>query len=183
MRNEMVDERVTRGAGTVVMVLLVLLAACSSSGPTVAATTTSPSTTVAPTTTTSTTTTTLPPTTTTTTIPIITEGAVVLVANASDIDGAARQITAELEGLGFRTNKPTNAAGNEDKLDVSKVYFLPLGEAAAQSIALLMGGVAISKMPTPAWIIGGTEALGDTNVLVMLGSDLAGESLPGLAGR
>jgi hypothetical protein len=32
-------------------------------------------------------------------------------------------------------------------------------------------------MPTPAWITGGTAALGETTVLVMLGTDLASTPL------
>ncbi|MEQ1702312.1 MAG: hypothetical protein ABMA25_19550 [Ilumatobacteraceae bacterium] len=47
----------------------------------------------------------------------------------------------------------------------------------AESISRLMGGLPISRMPTPAWINGGTAGLGDATVLVMLGHDLAGTRL------
>jgi hypothetical protein len=142
---------------------------------------TAPPTTAAPTTTTTTTTsTTLPPTTTTTTPPLVVEGAIVLVANASGVDGAASTLAAEFAARGFATKKSVNAAGIEEDLDVSKVYYLPAGEAAARSIALAMG-VAAERMPTPAWIVGATAALEDANVLVMLGHDFAGKSIPGIS--
>jgi hypothetical protein len=107
----------------------------------------------------------------------------VLVANASGIDGAALRLTQALDALGFDTAKATNAAGNEDKLAVSKIYVKPGGEPAAESIARLMGGIGVFPMPTPAWITGGSEALGFVNVLVMLGDDRALKPLPGLLNR
>ena len=100
----------------VTMAVLSLLAGCTF-GPGVTVTTTittSPttttttSTTIPPTTTststtttTTTTTTTLPPTTTSTTIPLITEGATIIVANASGVTGAAALLGQELGSLGF----------------------------------------------------------------------------------
>ena len=44
---------------------------------------------------------------------------------------------------------PTNAAGNEERLDVSKVYYLPAGADVAASIGRLMGGVEVTRMPVP----------------------------------
>ena len=142
--------------------------------------TTLPPSTTSTTTTTTTTTTTIPPTTTTTS-PLITDNAIVMVANASGVDGAAATLTEKLAARGYVTVKAVNAAGLESKLEVSKVYYLPAGEAAARSIALVMGDLVVAPMPTPAWIVGATEALGDTNVLIMLGSDLAGERIPGIS--
>lgn len=141
------------------------------------------------TTTTSTTTTTLPPTTTststtttsttttstttTTTIPLVTEGAVIIVANASNVNGAAQQLTSELAARGFHLADPTNAAGVEERLDTSKVYFLPAGADVAASVGRVMGGIAVSRMPVPVSIAGGPAKLGDATVVVMLGTDLA----------
>src|SRR4051794_28004818 len=98
----------------------VALAGCTFGPPSVPTTTTTPTTTstttttTAPTTTSSTTTTstttTLPPTTTTT-IPLITEGAVAIVANASGVTGAAALLTQELSALGFHMGDATNTAG------------------------------------------------------------------------
>ena len=91
-----------------------------------------PTTTTSSTTTTSTTT--IPPTTTSTTIPLITEGAVIIVANASGVTGGAALLTQELGALGFHLGEPTNGAGIEEKLDVSKVYFMPAGADVATSV-------------------------------------------------
>jgi hypothetical protein len=107
---------------------------------------------------------------------------VVLVANAADVPGAAAGLSQQLAAAGFVTVEPTNAAGNEARLDVSKVYFLPGGFDAASSIAAALGGVLVAPMPTPAWIVGATAALGSANVLVMLGKDLAGQAIPALTG-
>jgi hypothetical protein len=138
--------------------------------------TTSESTTTTSTTTTSTT------TTTTTTIPLVTAGAIVKVANASNFGGGAGLLTATLADLGFTVREATNAAGWEAFLDVTKVYSREEARPAAESIARLLGGVAVERMPTPVPIQNAMEGLGDANVVVMLGVDLAGKPLPGLPG-
>ncbi len=175
-----------RSAILVVMALCPVLGGCTF-GPGKAATTTTTSTvpptttttttTIPPTTTTSSTTTTsttttIPPTTTTT-LPLITEGAVIIVANASNVNGAANQLTNELAARGFHLGDPTNAAGLEERLDVSKVYFLPAGADVAASVGRVMGNIAVTRMPVPVWITGGPAKLGDATVVVMLGKDLA----------
>ena len=136
-------------------------------------TTTIPPTTTSTSTTTTTTTTTLPPTTTSTTIPLITEGATIIVANASGVTGAAALLGQELGAAGFHVFDITNSAGVEERLDVSKVYFLPAGADVANSIGRVMGGILVARMPVPVSIIGGPAALGDATVVVMLGKDLA----------
>jgi hypothetical protein len=147
-------------------------------------TTSAPPTTLPPSTTTSTTTTTttttIPPTTTTTS-PLVVDNAVVMVANASGVDGAASTLLAEFAARGYATAKAVNAAGLEEELDNSKVYYLADGEAAARSISAVMGDLVVAPMPTPAWIVGATEALGEANVLIMLGRDLAGDRIPGIS--
>jgi hypothetical protein len=107
----------------------------------------------------------------------------VLVANAADVPGAAGLLSQQLRGVGFAVAEPTNAAGNERQLDASKVYYLPAGYDAALSIGAAMGDLEVLPMPTPAWIVGATDALGDANVLVMLGKDLAGQEIPALVAR
>jgi LytR cell envelope-related transcriptional attenuator len=153
-------------------------AVATPAAPTVAATPAPITPTTQPTATTtagpSTTTSTIPKTTTTT-IALVTEGAVVIVANASGVTGAANKLTTELTAAGFHMGKATNAAGIEEKLDVSKVYFMPAGADVASSIGLAMGGVIVSQMPVPVWITGGPAALGDATVVVMLGKDLSGK--------
>lgn len=138
---------------------------------------------------TTTTTTIAPPTTTTipapttTTVPLVTEGAVVLVANASNVPGGAGKLASALAAVGFHMAPSTNAGGNEERLDVTKIYFLPGGEAVAQSLAKVMGSVAVTRMPVPAPITGANVDLADATVLIMLGKDLAGKKIPGLQGR
>lgn len=153
----------------------------TTSTPTTTTTTTIPPTTTSTTTTSTTTTTTLAPTTTSTTIPLVTEGAVAIVANASGVTGAAALLSQELAALGFHMNPPTNSAGVEEKLNVSKVYFMPAGAEVAASIGLAMGGVLVARMPVPVSITGGPAALGDATIVVMLGKDLANNKpvLPG----
>jgi len=112
-----------------------------------------------------------------TTLPLITGGGVIKVANATGVEEAAERLTDQLGVLGFSVDDPTNAAGKDEELAVSKIYVKAGSEAVAESISYLMGGIDVLRMPTPAWISGGTAALGDTTVLVMLGSDLASSPL------
>lgn len=129
---------------------------------------------ISPTTSTTTTTVPIP---TTTTLPLVTAGGVIRVANATKVEDAAQELSAQFAVLGFTVAEPTNSAGKDEELTVSKIYVKPGGEAVAESVSYLMGGIEVFRMPTPAWIFGGTAALGDTSVLVMLGSDLAGSPL------
>jgi len=110
-------------------------------------------------------------------LPLITGGGVIKVANATGVEEAAERLTDQLGVLGFSVDDPTNAAGKDEELAVSKIYVKAGSEAVAESISYLMGGIDVLRMPTPAWISGGTAALGDTTVLVMLGSDLASSPL------
>ncbi len=146
--------------------------------PVPAATSAATSTTIPPETTTTTTSTTIPPETTTT-FPFVNQGAWVIVANAADVPGAATKITEALAEYGFAMLDPTNGAGPEERIDVTRIYALPEAQAVAASVARLMGGITVERMPTPAPITGATDGLGEAGVLVMLGKDLAGEPLPG----
>jgi hypothetical protein len=179
---------VKRSIGAAALLLGIGLAACSSDNPRVQSsatiprstttTTTSIPTSTSSTSTTSTSTTSTSSTTTTTTIPLVTAGAVVKVANASGVPRAAAALTTLLSGLGFTLAEPVNAAGWEEQLDVTKVYARDESRAVAESVARMLGGVAIERMPTPAPIDGATVGLGEATVLVMLGADLAGQPLP-----
>jgi hypothetical protein len=104
---------------------------------------------------------------------LITEGAVIIVANASGVTGAAALLTQELAARGFHLGNATNGAGNEEKVDVSKVYFLPAGFDVAASVGRIMGDIPVTRMPVPVGITGGPARLGDATVVIMLGSDLA----------
>lgn len=167
----------------VLAALAVTLVACSSTSNTNGTTssTTTSSTSTSTSTSTTSTTTTLPPTTTTT-IPLVFAPGVVKVANASGVNGAAGFLSDEMAALGFQTRKATNAAGPDEDLDVSKIYVIGGSEPVADSVSRLMGGIEVLRMPTPAWITGGTAGLEDATVLVMLGHDLAGKKLAEMAG-
>jgi len=109
----------------------------------------------------------------------VTEGATVLVANATNVQGAAGMLSQQLRDRTFTVADPTNAAGYEELLDTSKIYFVPAAEPVARSVALLLGNVPLAPMPVPAPVVGANVGLGDAGVLVMLGRDLAGRTFPG----
>jgi len=176
--------RVRSSAPMLLGLVGLLTSGCSSDGgsaatsaPTSVITTTAPATAV--------TTTTVPVTTlpaTTTTEPLVIAGAIVKVANCSDVNGAAGVLTDEFEILGYEVRKATNGAGADRNLEVTKIYVAEGAEAQARSISKLMGGIDLYQMPVPAWIAGGSEELGDANVLIMLGRDKAGKRLLEMAG-
>lgn len=169
-----------RGTVAVVPVLLVLGAvSCRSTRddtlpgtlPPVGAVTTIPGDSTASTESTSTTTTEAP--TTTTTEPMVFEGASIMVANSSNVNGAAGRLSDELAAKGFTVLAPTNGWGPEEELAVTRIYYVPdKGEAVARTVGRLMG-IEPTQIPVPAWITGGTETMGDAGVLIMLGKDLA----------
>jgi hypothetical protein len=124
------------------------------------------------------TTTTAPSTTTTS---LVTEGATVIVANASGVGGSAGRMTDTLALAGFTMGEPTNATSGQ--IEESIVYYDP-GIAAAQdvadSVALVMGGLEVETVPTPPPVQGGS--LGDAGVLVMLGTNQADKTLDEMLG-
>jgi len=160
------------GAPTTPLAPLITTAPATAA-PTTAAPTTAAPTTAAPTTT-------LPPVTTTT-FPFVNDGAYVIVANAADVPGAASTYTESLAEYGFAMLEPTNGAGPEEIIEVTRVYARPEPEAQAVglSVARVLGGIALERMPTPAPITDATAGLGEATVLVMLGRDLAKQPLPG----
>ena len=123
-------------------------------------------------------TTTQPAASTTTTEPLTLVGAVVRVANCSGRPAAATHLSEALAEKGFTMAPSTNGFGPDARLDRTKVYALKGSEQVAMSVSRVLGGVKVLPMPVPAWIDGGTAALGDTKVLVMLGRDLGNKPLP-----
>jgi hypothetical protein len=101
----------------------------------------------------------------------VTEGGIVLVANASSVPGAGARLTEALGGVGFVTLTAVNAAGSDERLDTSRIYARDVNDPVALSVARLMGGVPVLRMPTPVPIESGVP--GDATVVVMLGKDLA----------
>ena len=122
--------------------------------------------------------TTAPGADTSTTLGRVTDGATVVVANASGIGGSAAAMTAALEGAGYALGEPGNNTGTN--LDTSVVYFVtgdPIAQAVAQSIATDLGGVVATDMPSPPPVDTG---LGTATVLVMVGTDTANKTLADL---
>ena len=119
-------------------------------------------------------------TTTTTTPPLVTEGATVVVANASGVSGSAAGMTTDLTALGFVMGTATNST--QSGVEASLVYYDPSIAAAldvANSVARSMGGLAVATMPTPPPLEGG--ALNGSGVVVVLGKNEAGKTIAQLA--
>jgi hypothetical protein len=125
--------------------------------------------------------TTLPATTTTTTLPAVREGATVIVANSSNINGSAGQMSRTLEEAGYTLGEATN--GTLGQLEVSRIYYdaaNPAALAVAETLSRdLGGGVEIAVVETPPPIESGD--LAGAGVLLLLGVDKAGKSLEELS--
>jgi hypothetical protein len=125
-----------------------------------------------------------PPTTPPPTTPVlVTQGATVVVANASRVDGAAGRLSERLTDAGFTLGEPTDSA--EGPLETTKVYYnasVPEAQPVAQSVVAALGGGAITlePLPTPAPTESGD--IGDATVLVAMGNDTADKTLEELQG-
>ncbi|MCU1392565.1 MAG: hypothetical protein JWM34_993 [Ilumatobacteraceae bacterium] len=127
--------------------------------------------------------TTLPAVVTPTTAPITVAGAKVTVANASGVGGAAGLATKALSKLGFTMGDATDAAAAQKKIDTTVVYYLTGGELVAASVAQLYSTAdhVITAAAMPAAIPVKGASIGDSTVLVLLGTDLAGKAIPAIA--
>jgi len=126
------------------------------------------------------TTTTVEETTTTAVPEIVTDGAVVIVANASSINGSAGRMSELLAAEGFDMGTPTNST--EGALGASKIYYIDddAALAVAESLVRAFGGV-IQLVEMPAVPPISSSELGDAGVIVALGDDFADQLLPGVA--
>jgi LytR cell envelope-related transcriptional attenuator len=165
-----------------------LLGACGGGDDAEDATTT---TTVAPTVTIAPTETTTPQTTlptVETTVPplvLVTEGASIVVANASGINGAAGRMTDAIAIAGFKTGAAANSS--EGQLGTSKVYYDPANasaKAVADSLREALGGgdIQVVELTVPA-PLGEPDALGDASIILAMGNDIADRDLDELQGR
>jgi len=112
--------------------------------------------------------------------PLVTEGASVIVANASGVQGSAGRMSEELAGAGFEMGEPTNATSSG--LEESIVYYDPSITAAtevAESVARVMGDLAVEPVPTPVPVEG--ASLNGAGVVVILGVNQADKTLAELA--
>jgi hypothetical protein len=122
-------------------------------------------------------------TATPTTVAYVTEGASVMVTNASRVDGAAGRMTERLTAVGFTTVEPGNYSLGT--LEVTKIYHDPANPQAlpvAESLKAAFGGgdIEILELGSPPPVDGG-DALGAT-VLVAMGNDVADKTLEELQG-
>jgi len=113
----------------------------------------------------------------------VTEGAAVLVANASRVDGGAGRLSDRLAAVGFSMVTPGNS--KEGPIDTTKIYFDPANTAAqavAESLKAALGGGAIEVLPitTPPPI--DTGELAGAGVLIAMGNDVADKTLDELQG-
>lgn len=111
---------------------------------------------------------------------LVTEGATVVVANASGVPGSAGAMTTELETLGFTMATATNST--QSGLVASVVYYDPgiaAAAAVADSVARSMGGLTVETVATPPPVEG--ASLNGAGVLVLLGTDEAGKTLAQLS--
>jgi hypothetical protein len=118
-----------------------------------------------------------------TSVAYVTEGASVMVTNASRIDGAAGRMTERLAAVGFTMVEPGNYSLGT--LEVSQIYHDPANPqalAVAESLKSAFGGgdIQIVEMGAPPPVDGG-DARGAT-VLVAMGNDIADKSLEELQG-
>ena len=125
------------------------------------------------------TTTTVEETTTTAVPEIVTDGAVVIVANASSINGSAGRMSELLAAEGFDMGTPTNST--EGALGASKIYYIDdeAALAVAESLVRAFGGV-IQLVEMPAVPPISSSELGDAGLIVVLGDDFADQLLPGV---
>jgi len=125
--------------------------------------------------------TTAAPIVTPTTVGLIVEGTQLQVANASNQDGVAGQMSAVLATKGFTMAEAVSAS---EKLEFSKVLYNasdPAAKAMAESLAAFFGGIEVTAQGLPVPVASGNWAEG-SNVVLMVGNDFAGKTLDQIAG-
>jgi hypothetical protein len=118
-----------------------------------------------------------------TTVAYVTEGASVMVTNASRVDGAAGRMSDRLAAVGFTMVEPGNySLGTIETTMIYQDPANPQAMAVAESLKAALGGgdIQIVEMGTPPPVDGG-DALGAT-VLVAMGNDTADKTLDELQG-
>lgn len=115
----------------------------------------------------------------------VTEGAGVLVANGSTINGAAGRLTDRLAIAGFSMIDAANSADSVQGLETTQIYFDPAvgpARSIAESIKQALGGgsIQVIELVLPALTESGD--IGSASVLVLMGNDVADKSLDELQG-
>lgn len=115
---------------------------------------------------------------TTTTVPLIFDGATVVVANGNIVGGSAGRMTNALDLAGFTTGDAINGSV---KIEESIVYYTAVAGAqdVAETLAITLGGIDVQALPNAAPTEDGTLAGGQ--VLLLLGNNEADKTLTELA--
>ncbi|MFT4867017.1 MAG: hypothetical protein ACI9N0_000695 [Ilumatobacter sp.] len=115
---------------------------------------------------------------TTTTVPLVFDGATVVVANGNIVGGSAGRMTDALVLAGFTTGTAVNGS---EKVEESIVYYTAAAGAqdVAETLAITLGGIAVEALPNEAPTEDGTLAGGQ--VLLLLGNNEADQPLTELA--
>lgn len=116
---------------------------------------------------------------------LVTDGASIVVANASGINGAAGRMSDAIAIVGFDTGGAANSS--EGQLAASKVYYDPdnaSAKAVADSLREALGGgdIQVLELTVPA-PIDDPDALGDASIILAMGNDIADRKLDELQGR
>ena len=88
-----------------------------------------------------------------------------------------------LKELGYAVTDEATSDSNTEPLEESIVYYsegTPAIQAVAQAVARDLGGLTAQPMPSTIPVEGGS--IGTATVLVLLGNDIAGESIEDLGG-
>ncbi len=127
------------------------------------------------TTTTTTTTTTTLPETTTTTAPTPTVRApsqvTLVIANGTDVDGAAGKLTDTLKGLGYITEQAHNTTEPQNTYNI---FYLPGWEEEAKVVARAIGAIndqAVNTLVQPLPINYEFAEVGDSVIVIIIGKD------------
>jgi hypothetical protein len=115
---------------------------------------------------------------TTTTVPLVFDGATVVVANGNIVGGSAGRMTDALALAGFTTGDAINGS---EKIEESIVYYTAAAGAqdVADTLALTLGGIDVEALPDAAPTEDGTLAGGQ--VLLLLGNNEADQPLADLS--
>jgi LytR cell envelope-related transcriptional attenuator len=111
------------------------------------------------------------------------QGTKVQVANSSNGNGVAGQMTTALIAEGFDTADPTNGTANP-KLEVSKIVYNaadPNGLPVANALSVTLGGIVVEQAPAAPPTKEGAFAAGSA-VILLLGNDLAGKTIAQIQG-
>ena len=119
------------------------------------------------------------PPVTTTTVPMVFDGATVVVANGNIVGGSAGRMTDALGLAGFTTGAAVNGS---QKVEESVVYYTAAvgAQAVAETLALTLGGIGVEELPDAVPTEDGTLVGGQ--VLLLLGNNGADKPLSELAG-